>query len=134
MDDGAAPALDHGFAERLGAQQVAGEVDGEQAVPVRQRNRGERSGKQHAGVVDQDVAGADCLRGKFGGGNAVGVGNVACKREGPGAGRAQHRFGGAAVFVVVVEQDDGGAGLGHAERDGAADAASGTGHHADTVL
>src|SRR5216683_3643320 len=56
MNETAAPQCPHLPAENLGAEEVAGQVDGQYRVPFGKRQVFEPSGPQHRRSVDEDAA------------------------------------------------------------------------------
>ncbi|MNP00123.1 hypothetical protein D3C76_919090 [compost metagenome] len=133
MHDTALATGKHRTAEGLGTQQVAREVDRQHLVPLLQAQPVQRTGAQHAGVVDQYIA-APMQRLNLGGGplHAGRVGDVAA--QGADLTDAVFTQGGSqftAFVQVTVQQDhmgvlpDQGAGQRRANTTG------GTGDHAD---
>src|SRR4051794_18365222 len=55
LDDAASPGRDHVAAEFLGAEEIAGEVDRAERIPLGARQRRERAGAEHPGIVHQHL-------------------------------------------------------------------------------
>ena len=134
MHDGAVPTLDHRLAEGLRTEQVAGQVNRQQQVPLFERHGGQRARKQHAGVVDQNVTrpnGSGCM---LGGSDTLRVGDIAGESQRSRSARTKHLGCRPTPLFVLVEQHDRRASLCHAESNGASNATARAGHNADAIL
>ena len=134
MHDRPATLGQHLVPHRLRADQVAGEVHGEQGVPLGERDVGERAGAQDAGVVHQDIRRAEGIaRGGEGTVDGCFLRDVAGDAHGLGTLGAQGRGQGVCCAAVAVQRGDRDARGGECLGDGAADAARRAGHDRDAA-
>ena len=129
-------AGEHRPAERLGAAQVARDVDVHQLLPVFNRQLVESSGPQNAGVVDQDIALAESICDRFGGLGDTGIaGHVALDGSSLAGFIAvdfAHGFFGG--FRIDVERGDAGTDACEFERRRATDATARSGDDASRAV
>ena len=134
MNETAAPERAHLPAECLRAEEIAGEVDGENRVPLLQRQRVEPARPQHRRGVDEHAARSerflDCLGCSA---NALGAGGVAANDYMAVAELTQRCARHFQAALVTVDRGDTGTGLREAHRDSAADAATAARHHRDAA-
>ena len=128
--------LDHLATKALRGDEIAGEVDVEDFVPVAQRQVFHGGEAQDAGGVDENVDAAEVGDGGVDGGLNLGlVGGVHLVALGVDA-KLGSEVGGSGLdlFLVQIEQDDVGAIAGELAADLDAHAAECAGHGADIAL
>ena len=134
MNQTAAAMRAHLPAEDLRAKEVAGQVDGENAVPFGKRQSVERAGTQDGRGVDQHVARPERFLDRVRcGGDALGAGGVAADDEMAIAQFAQLRLRTFKPAFVTIDRRDAGTGAGETDGRGAADAAAPARHHANAA-
>jgi hypothetical protein len=103
MDQTAAPELAHLPPEVLGAEKIAGQVDGQDRVPLGKRQSVEPAGPQHRGGVDQNTARSQRFLDRLGcRGDALGIRGVASCHDMAAAQFAQSPFRARAAFLPLL--------------------------------
>ena len=127
VDDFAGAFGQHVPAGELGEAEDAGEVDVDNRIPVFFGVVGGGRAADDAGVVDEDVDGAEVLDGFINKARADGgIAHIACQGNGFRAGFGDKFLGGPGDAGRAVHGDLG-AGLGQGDRDPCAEAARGSG-------
>jgi len=132
VDDAAAALLDHGSQDGLGAEEDAGQVGGQDRVPVRVLHAQHQVVPGHAGVVHQAVDPAVGLEDPSGrGGDRRAVGDVDRDGLGPAAGACDLLHGLRQTGAVPSREHDHGALGSERARDGPSDATRAPRHQDD---
>ena len=122
VDDATGAGFHHGRDDSLGEQEGAGEVGAEDVIEVGELHAEGESVFGDAGVVDEDVDGAEVGEDLFGGGlDGVFAGDVECVGAGGSAGGGNLGGYGFEFVEGASREGDGGAGFGEREGAGAAD-------------
>ena len=131
MDETAAPKLSHLTAEDLRAEEIAGQIDGENGIPLGQRQRVEPAGAQHRGGVDEDAARAQRFLDRLGdSGNALGAGRIAIRHDMVAAKFAQLRARRLQAAFVAIDGGNTGTGPRKTCGNGTADTTASPCHNA----